>query len=404
MVKILINLIVFLLPTYLIRFQIGSLPTTLLELLLLTLFAVYGWYVFKDKLPRPKLHGWQLPLGLFFLASIIAVLVSPDQYAALGLWRAYFLEPIIFFIILINVLTAPKDYARLFNLLGLSLIAVSLVGIWQKFFPEGFFGFWSIPNEFWAAEATRRVTGVYGFPNAIGLFGAPIVVWHFGLLLASSARKKFTNLTNKLQTVFSLAVVIISSLAIYFAHSEGALVAIVAGMIIISLALKKTRLYTAPVIALLILIAVLTPTIRPTLSQKLTLNDESGLLRREIWTETVAMLKDRPIFGAGLHGYQTALASYHQKPYIEIYLYPHNLFLNFWTELGLLGVFAFIWLTLKAFYLANKHPSETSLIFATSLFALLLHGLVDVPYFKNDLSILFWLLIAGITMKRNLTK
>jgi hypothetical protein len=29
---------------------------------------------------------------------------------------------------------------------------------------------------------------------------------------------------------------------------------------------------------------------------------------------------------------------------------------------------------------------------------LLIHGLVDVPYFKNDLSLLFWLIVALISV------
>lgn len=29
-----------------------------------------------------------------------------------------------------------------------------------------------------------------------------------------------------------------------------------------------------------------------------------------------------------------------------------------------------------------------------SMAALLVHGLVDVPYFKNDLAVLFWILIS----------
>jgi hypothetical protein len=31
------------------------------------------------------------------------------------------------------------------------------------------------------------------------------------------------------------------------------------------------------------------------------------------------------------------------------------------------------------------------------IIAILVHGLVDVPYFKNDLAVLFWMLIALTT-------
>ena len=37
---------------------------------------------------------------------------------------------------------------------------------------------------------------------------------------------------------------------------------------------------------------------------------------------------------------------------------------------------------------------KLSTVLMASMIALLVHGLVDVPYFKNDLAVLFWLLIG----------
>jgi O-antigen ligase len=134
--------------------------------------------------------------------------------------------------------------------------------------------------------------------------------------------------------------------------------------------------------------------------------------RVNMWNETWQMLKTKPIFGAGLAGYQTAVAEFHQKDYIEIYLYPHNIFLNFWTEIGLLGLIGFIliiiWFYKQGFGLQKKHGVETrhclvstdatNTILMASMTTLLVHGLVDVPYFKNDLAILFWLIIGMMTV------
>ena len=38
--------------------------------------------------------------------------------------------------------------------------------------------------------------------------------------------------------------------------------------------------------------------------------------------------------------------------------------------------------------------SQMSIVLAASMTALLVHGLVDVQYFKNDLAIFFWMLVA----------
>ena len=115
------------------------------------------------------------------------------------------------------------------------------------------------------------------------------------------------------------------------------------------------------------------------------------------------MLKDNWLFGAGLAGYQKKIVPYHQAKYIEIFLYPHNIFLNFWSELGLFGLLTFLLLLLKSFKEVKKKLIVKNNFLALScLLALLIiifHGLVDVPYFKNDLSLLFWLIIGLINLK-----
>lgn len=102
----------------------------------------------------------------------------------------------------------------------------------------------------------------------------------------------------------------------------------------------------------------------------------------------------------------------HWQP-VDIYQYPHNIFLNFWTELGLLGMLLFGWLLLKFLYYASLLYSKTGDFLAlgmlASMICVLVHGLVDVPYFKNDLSVLWWLLFAMLaTLKlhyeRSITK
>jgi O-antigen ligase len=117
-----------------------------------------------------------------------------------------------------------------------------------------------------------------------------------------------------------------------------------------------------------------------------------------MWAETWNMLKDRPVLGAGLSGYPTVFKPYHLAGHIEIFQYPHNIFLNFWTELGLLGVVLFLMTVALAFRRA-RNPAITA-----SFIVILVHGLVDVPYFKNDLAFLFWLLIAFISSMTILRK
>jgi O-antigen ligase len=114
------------------------------------------------------------------------------------------------------------------------------------------------------------------------------------------------------------------------------------------------------------------------------------------------MLKDNWLFGAGLSGYPTALEPYHTHEEIEIFQYPHNLFLNIWSELGLLGLLAAAWLmilSIKKFRQSQKEKSENFWLSAaatTVLLEMFIHGLVDVPFFKNDLAMITVFCLAAV--------
>jgi len=356
------------LPFYLIRFKIGFLPMTLLELMILILFVV--WLVKgKDK----KLGNFKYPIFAWLIVATISVFVSPDLRSALGLWKAYFIEPILFFLVFINVIKTKKDLNLIFKALGFSALYISLFAIWQKITGQGVESLVS-----WSGQKVLRVTSVFGYPNAVGLFLAPLI-----LLFVCPKNKLFYWLLS-----------LLALLAIIFAKSEGAIFGILAGLLFLGLSLKFWRKFTLIGIIISIFLIFFTPSLKNYFWQKATLSDFSGQIRKEMWQETLQMLKQKPILGAGLAGYQKAVIPYHKKSYIEIYLYPHNIFLNFWSELGLAGLIIFLWIIIKFFWKGFKNKNFIIPYLMAAMFALIVHGLVDVPYFKNDLSMLFWLIIG----------
>jgi hypothetical protein len=62
----------------------------------------------------------------------------------------------------------------------------------------------------------------------------------------------------------------------------------------------------------------------------------------------------------------------------------------------------FVWIMIKYLYYGYKSLSgkerELSLALITALIAIIIHGLVDVPYFKNDLAVQFWALMAAMSV------
>jgi O-antigen ligase len=71
--------------------------------------------------------------------------------------------------------------------------------------------------------------------------------------------------------------------------------------------------------------------------------------------------------------------------------------LNFWSEIGLFGMISFAGICAYIFGLGLKILKK-NIFFGAALLASLviifIHGMVDVPYFKNDLAMLFWVITS----------
>ncbi|MFH0955991.1 MAG: O-antigen ligase family protein [Candidatus Falkowbacteria bacterium] len=502
-------------PTYLIRFSVLGLPATLLEAMIWAVFLV--WAIknfsrvknnflenFKKENRKIKIRypfDWEIVLLL--IVALAAASVAGFSSSSLGIFKAYFFEPALFFIVVFNVMNGEKGREKILWALAASALAVSLLAIYQKITGQ------LIDNNLWAAADTRRVVSFFGYPNAVGLYLGPIVLvitgWLFTVIarcgnpfLSSSGdpaldagespgiQKGETqiNLDSRLRgndkrekvarndiivIIFISLTIILSLLSIYFAKSKGALMGVAAGLVIFGLlAGKKIRCTT--IIALILISAGIAAyqSARDLAVKNITLTNLSGQIRKAGWADTWAMLKDgRVLTGAGLANYQASVAPYHTEGIfykdfsdpdaqrklvfneayrtahwqpLEIYLYPHNIFLNFWSELGLAGLLLFAWVIIKYFWLGIKILSlraagkseaisgrpvreiaklvlseakdprspEYGLLAMTdkylniglicAMVVIVAHGLVDVPYFKNDLAVMFWLLIAMMSM------
>lgn len=433
--RLAIQLLLFALPSYLIRFQVLDVPLTILEGLVLIAFAV--WYIktrqykriFKKSEPKRVSYPFAWEMVAVVAIALLAAGVSGFNDSALGIWKAYFFEPVLFFILIINNFKTRKDWYSLLWPLAVSVLTVSLVAIWQKISGDLIF------NPFWAAADTRRAVSVFGYPNAVGLYLAPLILLISALFLQ---RLRFAKKGRRwLESGLLLSVIFAGLAAIVFARSRGALFGLVAGYALWLLLYDKiTRNILAVCLVIITAITLINPAWRTAVVQQIKFPDKSAQIRLAQWQETWQMLSadKRWLSGSGLANYQNAIVPYHQpgifiktsdpdwlrkvlfnpqerqkawQP-LEIYLYPHNIILNFWTELGLAGLLLFIWIIAK-FYVwglqlqkrlirLGSYSSHWLLLgFLGAMTASIVQGLMDVPYFKNDLALLFWLLIAGIS-------
>lgn len=411
-----ITLLCLILPSYLLRFTIAGIPVTALEIFVLILFAI--WLMRNGQWKRINVIFWRksgvtnnipiayrFALSLLILAAGISAFLSPAQPEAFGILKAYFIEPLMLLIVLVYEIKTYEHFERIMSALGLLTMFIGCIAIYQHFTGVG------IENPFWADAAHRRVTTLFGYPNANSLLVAPIVAYYIG---------SFTRQQTMRKQWYSLIVIILGIATVLAAKTTGAALAllVIGWLTLFRIGRLRLLLGLATTIGIIIFLTMTPVTekfsslVRNVSRNYLDLKSSSLEIRINQWRETAELLMAHPFRGGGLANYQNAVRPFHTHEFLEIYLYPHTILLNTWSELGLLGLIAFIWLLVaigntlqKALNAHFISGNSRALAWGMTMawICIVIHGLVDVPYFKNDLSILWMIFVAGTIYLANTT-
>ncbi|HET9849711.1 MAG TPA: O-antigen ligase family protein [Candidatus Dormibacteraeota bacterium] len=373
-----------LLPWYTVRWHYGPVPTTLLETAIVLTVAVFAVESWRYRLLPEWRTAYTLPAALFIVAGAVSVVVAPDRRAALGLYRAYILEPIAFYVV-VSFVVRRWSQAR-WILAGLALSAVTVC----------------LPNIYVVLQAWRHHTlnvavappvVIYQSANSLALLMVPLIA--VGAALAVHSPDRRDQLASGLFLVIGIPATLLT-------FSRGAYLALLVIAVLLALT-HPARLWLVAAIVIVAIAVSRVPPVASRLAHEINPTDPNNSLEERIrlWGATLRMMHDHPIFGTGLSGFKSFIDRYRSGSYAEDLIYPHNIVLNFWTETGVLGLAAFGWIMAQAVRIAWKgwrrgvtawKPLQLGILLM--LVGIVVHGLVDVPYWKNDLSMEFWVLVG----------
>lgn len=396
-------------PLYVIRCRNFSwctspIPFTLLEVLIvLTIFAWVGSkLLFKKPLNLSLTRVapiFKILFAIFFLSPLVGILFAPDKYAALGAFKAYIFEPMIFAYICFDYLQEEKDNRFIILPLAFSALWLGLLVFFEYIFhfsPAN-------QNEY---VLRGRVGGVYTTSNAVALFLAPIFFVALGKIFALSKQK------GSLQDVVVMYLltfsIFASTVGVLLSGSRAGIFGVFCGLITFFLLknvveknnkklltiFQRIIKYVLPILIIFITIFLFNS------GYFVNLNNHNKVYpeldpRLCLWEGTTKLIVSNPIFGSGLDGFQEVYKNYWTCSQ-EVLNYPHNIILNFWTEVGILGLISFLGIIFLVSYkiLKSDKISLTAVGIICAFVAISVHGLLDVPYFKNDLSLVFWVIVA----------
>jgi O-antigen ligase len=401
MTNALVAICVFLIPSYIFRFSLLGVPTNVFEITVLaTLVSFFLERIilsFSGKNVGKNIKFGYVAAALVLFFSFISVLVANESSKALGIFKGWFAIPAILYFIILNQFEDKK--IKLLTIpLFVSLLLVSLWAILQKlgivttlFYQVGDVGF----SDY---IVRSRAFGPFESPNYLAMFLVPT------MFLTLPIIGFFKNTFDKILIV---ALYILPLFALYASHSLGGLLAF--GFSVISiLAFGLAKLYRAKLVNSgykitllavgLVVVALGFSFIFSSIGQE----TYTRSLRMDIYHYSIQLIKFHPVLGIGLGQYQAAVEGITRDNLgfvlygLSYALHPHNIFLAYWLNLGLFGFLSFLYLLGSYFWNLGKRGGD--ILFLSSLFAgmvaIIIHGLVDTTYFKNDLSVIFWLLLA----------
>jgi len=380
----------FLLPTYVIRFGLFGLPVNLLLLWLGCVWVVFVlWLIRNYTFKQFMLDTRSIPASLlvaiviFFCAGTMSVFVSGITQAKIGQWLVLFLQPVSLFFIARVVGRRDPDSKKIWVRAVYWFIGLSgLFALLQYFTLIG------LPHSYWGnAQEPKRAISFFEHPNGFALFITPLLAFLLpDLLVKLRDFKRF---------LVSMVLYGLGFIGLGLSLSRGGWVGLLvaAGVYVLAIGSRKliAGLVVVVVVCCLFVLAV------PNLRYRILLpfqGEKSTVARFSLWQTGWKEIRDNPVLGKGLTGFSSNWYRYNTDPNLDHYNFPHNVVLNFWVDTGLFGMLSFLWICGWVMFknLRSKQVYQQGI--ALFVIALLIHGLIDIPYLKNDLALLFWLVIG----------
>ncbi|MFA5157710.1 MAG: O-antigen ligase family protein [Patescibacteria group bacterium] len=401
MSRYLVLLAIFLIPAYIFRFLVFGLPTNVFEI---TVGIALLVFIIERLLVGSRLRGndkrllvgfWPNYLLVFFAA--VSIIFSPDKTTALGIWKGWFFVPAILYFLIINNYK-KNNIRRIAIPIFINLLIVSLWATLQKLGVISTLFYQTNDPGFYDYLARFRSFGPFESPNYLAMYVVPAGIFSFTI---------FDYFQKKIDRTLILIMFLLPLYALYTSKSLGGLLAFGFGLLSF-LAFGMAKTYKAKMvdsgkkIALWIIGLIVTAVVLAFVFSSIGNDTYSNNIRMDIYRYAAQLIKANPVFGIGMGQFQSAVASISTSNSgfvtygLSYALHPHNLYLAFWLNIGILGLLSFIYILGSFFWNLGRRGGEIFLMAGAfaSMVAIMIHGLVDTTYFKNDLSALFWLLLA----------
>ena len=281
-----------------------------------------------------------------FLSGLIATIFAVEQGVAWREFRIVFLFGLVLYLLITR--TATKDLGDTIRPLVTGLLAgatiASMIGLWQGVTGQGRVD----------VEGVGRIAALYGSPNNLALLLDRAVPLALALALFATwpqvaARTPDQHRRIALQRGALVAVFVITFAAVVATFSKGALLLglpVGLAVVLVGGAWRSGRRWPIWLLVGLVVVGTIGLLLlfrTPRFADLFNFESGTSFLRLKLWRGALNMAMDHPLLGVGPDNFLYAYRSRYVLPsgWQELNLsHPHNILLDLWTRLGLLGVAA----------------------------------------------------------------
>ncbi|WP_235814501.1 O-antigen ligase [Propionispora sp. 2/2-37] len=337
----------------------------------------------------------------YVIWSGLSITNSPDTDFSSYNYYQLFGRYVLIYYLIVNNIQSQEQLKRLVKSMMISAILVVMYGFYQ--YTQGM----DISTLEWVddhqfPEIKIRVFSTLHNPNLLAGF---LVIMSAIIAGLSCGVQKIRH------RVLLYGLLLMLAACLLFTYSRGAWVSILAVIVIFSLLYSRKFFWLLLLIPLLLLygqhnawervLSIFNPT------------DTSASMRMALWESTMAMIMDKPWFGVGWGAYWLAYPQY--DFYIHnaetTIFHAHNMYLGLAAEIGIPGLLSFLailcghmLLTFKLLRQGSKWMAGLMLGILAALASLAVGGITDYILFNIQMSMLFWLLLAIVTVAWQLEK
>lgn len=379
-------------PLYFLRFSISGVPMTYVETAVYVIFAVWVLSGGVNKKVVQRVMGDKVfwLVALFFAAAVVSTFIVPKSFlkvngsevaslqVALGVLKGWVFMPILYAIMVKVHVESDREKKLL-------VLALAGSGFWL-----GLWAIWQVVSDNYLT-LDQRASAMFESANYLAMYLVPICVL-CGVSLVSVFRRRFDY---KSAVAIVLSAVIF--LGMFFTKSYAGYLAVLGGLGLWFLFNKK--IWACGGLLLILVLAGLSQVGTEKFQTFLDFSvRSSSSARMQIWNASIDMISENPFLGIGLgqfeSRYQWKVADlYGMETYEWLMPHPHNFLLGIWLNFGLVGFFAMVAILVLAF-MRVRRGDVLSLAVGCAMAAVLIHGMFDMPFMKNDLAMEFWILIV----------